>query len=67
MSMILEVKGLSKRYPESDFCLKDISFSVPRGTIMGFVGENGAGKTTTVGCILNTIIKDSGVVKIFGK
>jgi len=34
---------------------------------MGFVGENGAGKTTTIGCILNTLIKDGGSVKVFGK
>jgi len=34
---------------------------------MGFVGENGAGKTTTIGCILNTLIKDNGTIKIFGK
>jgi len=67
MRMILEVQGLSKKYPESDFRLNDISLSIPCGTIMGFVGENGAGKTTTIGCILNTLVKDSGVVKIFGK
>ena len=34
---------------------------------MGFVGENGAGKTTTIGCILNTLVKDGGMVKVFGK
>jgi len=34
---------------------------------MGFVGENGAGKTTTISCILNTLTKDSGTVKLFGK
>lgn len=67
MSIILEVQELSKKYPKSDFQLNDISFSIPGGAIMGFVGENGAGKTTTIGCILNTLIKDSGVVKIFGK
>lgn len=67
MSMILEVQGLSKKYPKSDFRLNDISLSIPGGAIMGFIGENGAGKTTTIGCILNTLIKDSGVVKIFGK
>lgn len=67
MSMILEVKELSKKYPKSDFRLNNISFSIPSGAIMGFVGENGAGKTTTIGCILNALIKDSGVVKIFGK
>lgn len=67
MNEILEVKGLSKHYPKSNFQLNNVSFSIPGGTIMGFVGENGAGKTTTIGCILNTLIKDSGVVKIFGK
>jgi len=67
MSTILEVQGLRKQYKGADFCLDDVSFSVPRGAIMGFVGENGAGKTTTIGCILNTLIKDDGSVKIFGK
>lgn len=38
-----------------------------RKSIMGFVGENGAGKTTTIGCILNTIRKDGGNIKLFGQ
>jgi len=67
MSTILEVKELTKQYKNSDFRLNNISFSIPSGSIMGFVGENGAGKTTTIGCILGTLIKDSGTVKIFGK
>jgi len=67
MSAILEVKGLTKSYKNSDFRLNDVSFSIPSGAIMGFVGENGSGKTTTIGCILNTLIKDSGTVKVFGK
>lgn len=67
MSMVLEVQKLSKKYPKSNFHLNEVSMFIPGGTIMGFVGENGAGKTTTIGCILNTLIKDSGVVKIFGK
>ena len=67
MNAVLEVQGLSKKYPKSEFRLNDVSFSLPAGTIMGFVGENGAGKTTTIGCILNTLIKDSGSVKVFGK
>ena len=64
---ILEINGLSKAYKNSDFRLNDVSFSIPGGAIMGFVGENGAGKSTTIGCILNTLIKDSGTIKIFGK
>jgi ABC-2 type transport system ATP-binding protein len=67
MNTILEVTKLNKTYTDSDFSLNDVSFSVPSGSIMGFVGENGAGKTTTIGCILNTLIKDDGSVKVFGK
>jgi len=67
MNAILEVQGLEKKYKNSHFSLNNVSFSIPNGAIMGFVGENGAGKTTTIGCILNTRIKDSGIVKIFGK
>ena len=67
MDAILVVNNLSKQYKNSDFCLDDVSFSVPSGSIMGFVGENGAGKSTTIGCILNTLTKDSGSVEIFGK
>jgi len=67
MNTILEVKGLTKSYKNSDFRLNDVSFSIPSGAIMGFVGENGSGKTTTIGCILNTLIKDSGSVRVFGK
>ena len=67
MGAILEVQGLTKKYQNSDFRLNDVSFSIPRGSIMGFVGENGAGKSTTIGCILNTLIKDGGSVKIFGE
>jgi len=67
MSTILEVKGLTKKYKDSYFSLNNVSFSLPSGAIMGFVGENGAGKSTTIGCILNTLLKDSGTVKIFGR
>jgi len=67
MNAILEIQGLTKQYRDSDFRLNDVSFAIPSGAIMGFVGENGSGKTTTIGCILNTLIKDSGTIKVFGK
>ncbi|MDE7341959.1 MAG: ABC transporter ATP-binding protein [Lachnospiraceae bacterium] len=67
MENILELQGISKTFPKSDFMLDKVSFSLPYGAIMGFVGENGAGKTTTIGCILNTAAKDSGMVKLFGR
>ena len=67
MDCILELSGVTKAYAKSDFMLDKVSFALPYGSIMGFVGENGAGKTTTIGCILNTLFKDDGMIKIFGK
>ena len=62
---ILEVRNLSKDY--GDFVLDKLSFSLPRGVIMGLIGENGAGKSTTINCILNETRKSGGEVFIFGK
>ncbi len=67
MENILELQHVTKAFPKSDFVLDNVTFSVPYGAILGFVGENGAGKTTTIGCIMNTIAKDKGTVKLFGK
>ena len=67
MENILELQQVSKTFSKSNFALENVTFSLPYGSILGFVGENGAGKTTMIGCILNTIAKDSGMVKLFGK
>ena len=67
MENILELQQVSKTFAKSNFTLNNMSFSLPYGAILGFVGENGAGKTTTIGCILNTIAKDGGSVKLFGR
>ena len=67
MENILELQQVSKTFSKSKFSLENVSFNLPYGAIMGFVGENGAGKTTTIGCILNTIKKDSGKIKLFGQ
>lgn len=66
MKNILELQQVSKTFPKSSFMLENVTFSLPYGAILGFVGENGAGKTTTIGCILNTIAKNSGTIKLFG-
>ena len=60
----IEVNNLSKKY--DSFELNNINFTVPKGSIVGFVGENGAGKTTTIKSILN-ITNASGDIKILGK
>lgn len=59
------VEDLCKRF--DDFALEHVSFRVPKGRIVGFVGENGAGKSTTMNLILNELKKDSGRIEIFGK
>jgi ABC-2 type transport system ATP-binding protein len=58
------VQDLTKRY--DNFTLNKISFHVPMGTIMGFVGENGAGKTTTIKAILGLIHADGGKISVLG-
>lgn len=64
MENVLEISGLAKRY--DGFALDDINLALPKGSIMGFIGENGAGKSTTIKLILNLIHRDSGEIKIFG-
>ena len=64
MENILEIKNLSKKY--EGFSLKGINLELPKGTIMGLIGENGAGKSTTIKLILNIIQKEEGEIRIFG-
>jgi len=60
MSDVLRLEGLRKEYPS--FILKDVSFAVPQGAVMGFIGRNGAGKSTTLKAILGMIHIDGGRV-----
>lgn len=60
----LEIKGLCKSL--KTFELKNISFTLPQGYIMGYVGQNGAGKTTTLRLITELYKADSGTIKING-
>ena len=60
----IEIKGLTKKY--DGFTLDAISFNVPKGCIMGFIGQNGAGKTTTIRALLNIIKTDGGTISMLG-
>ena len=62
---LLEVKNLSKHYKSFD--LNDISFTLPRGYIMGYVGPNGSGKTTTLNLITGILKCSDGEVYIDGR
>ncbi|AFM43436.1 ABC-type multidrug transport system, ATPase component [Desulfosporosinus acidiphilus SJ4] len=61
---ILSVQNLTKSF--KDFSLQSVSFNLPRGYVMGFIGPNGSGKTTTLKLIMNLLHKDSGEIKVFG-
>ncbi|HZG75080.1 MAG TPA: ABC transporter ATP-binding protein [Paenibacillus sp.] len=63
--LALDIKGLNKKY--RNFQLRDVTFQLEKGYIMGFIGANGAGKTTTIKSILNMIHVDSGEVHIWDK
>lgn len=60
----IEIMGLTKKY--DGFTLDNISFNVPKGSIMGFIGQNGAGKTTTIRSLLNIIAIDDGSINMLG-
>lgn len=64
MNIALQVEGLGKKY--KGFSLRDVSFSLPSGTIMGLIGPNGAGKTTVIKLIMNLVRREAGRVSVFG-
>lgn len=64
MIEVLSVRNLYKTYEK--FQLKDVSFSMEPGRIMGYIGRNGAGKTTTMKSMLNLVHPDSGSIQFFG-
>jgi ABC-2 type transport system ATP-binding protein len=65
MESAIEIRNLSKSY--GDFRLKDVSFALPRGYIMGLIGPNGAGKTTIIKLLLNLVRRDGGEIRVFGR
>jgi ABC-2 type transport system ATP-binding protein len=62
----LDIRGVSKRYADH-VAVRDLSLTVPRGTVYGLLGPNGAGKTTTIRMILNIIAPDTGTIAVLGR
>jgi ABC-type multidrug transport system ATPase subunit len=66
MNAIVEVAQLTKQFAELK-AVSDLSFSVPKGEVYGFLGQNGAGKSTTIRMLLTLVRPTAGTIRLFGK
>jgi ABC-type multidrug transport system ATPase subunit len=66
MSSVIQVQGLTKKFGHHFTAVNDLSFSVNKGDVYGFLGQNGAGKSTTIRMLLSLITPTSGSIEIFG-
>ncbi len=62
---VIETEGLTKRYGQRD-AVSNLTVSIPRGVIAGFVGPNGSGKTTTIRMLLGLVRPTSGTARVMG-
>ena len=62
MEYAMKLDHLTKDF--GSFALKDVSFAIPGGTILGLIGENGAGKSTAIKCLLGILRPTSGSVEL---
>ncbi|MEV7289572.1 alpha/beta fold hydrolase [Streptomyces sp. NPDC093252] len=64
----LQITGLGKRYSAASdrYAVKDLSFRVEKGQVLGLLGPNGAGKTTTLRMLMGLITPDAGEIRVFG-
>ena len=66
MTEIVKVQGLQKKFGKFQ-ALRDVSFTIKSGEVVGFIGPNGSGKSTTIRALLGIIKRDAGIAEIFGK
>ncbi|MFG2717017.1 alpha/beta fold hydrolase [Streptomyces sp. NPDC048416] len=64
----LQITGLTKKYAKSSgrYAVRDLSFRVEQGQVLGLLGPNGAGKTTTLRMLMGLIRPDGGEIRVFG-
>lgn len=65
MSDALNIQNLNKKF--KNFQLNNICLKVPKGRVVGLIGENGSGKSTTMRCVLDQDVPDSGTIEIYGQ
>jgi ABC-type multidrug transport system ATPase subunit len=66
MSSVIQVQGLTKKFGNHFTAVNDLSFSVNKGDVYGFLGQNGAGKSTSIRMLLSLIEPTAGDIEIFG-
>ena len=66
MSSVIQVQGLTKKFGHHFTAVNDLSFSVNKGDVYGFLGQNGAGKSTSIRMLLSLIEPTAGDIEIFG-
>src|SRR5690606_33084566 len=66
MTEIVNIQGVQKRFGKFQ-ALRDVTFTVNAGEVVGFIGPNGAGKSTTIRILLGILKRDGGRALIFGK
>jgi ABC-type multidrug transport system ATPase subunit len=66
MSSVIQVQGLTKKFGHQFTAVNDLSFSVNKGDVYGFLGQNGAGKSTTIRMLLSLIEPTAGHIEFFG-
>lgn len=67
MENVISVKNLSQRYGRGRVIYHDLSFDVPKGSILGLLGKNGTGKTTTINILMGFLRPQAGECRIFGE
>lgn len=67
MTKIVELKELTKKFPDGKIAVDNLSLTVEKGDIIGFLGPNGAGKSTTINMMMDLIGITSGMITLFGE
>ena len=65
-NIIIKLEHVNKKFGEKE-ALKDVTFNVSKGEILGFLGPSGAGKTTLIKILTGQIPSDLGIAEVFGK
>lgn len=66
MTILVKADHLQKKFGKFE-ALKDVSFEINSGEVLGFIGPNGAGKSTTIRILLGILKASGGVAEVFGK